>query len=721
MVMAINNFKIKFLLVLLVVLFVPIFEADAAVLDRAPNNLGLVGYWNFDEVQNGQFLDLSGRGNHGAITGATLVDQGKYKKASRYDGNDYVITGSNGFPSTELTFSIWFKFNDGTGDMVLFNYGANNPGQRFDIFWNDTSKRLGIETVNHHRYFILDERNDGKWHNFTAVYPAGSDTTDDVILYLDGNLKTGVSAGTPTSLGFTTNTPAFGSLNAAGGFEYIGDLDEARFYNRALSAAEVARLYQSGKTVRKTVSNQGLQGYWNFNEGTSTSAGDSSGNSNTGSISGATWVAGKRGKALDFNGSSQYVEIADNSALDMASSYSVAAWVYADTLTRTDTATWDSIITKGTSGEGAAENHNYLLAYNAASGFGTVNRWLFVLENSVGSNCNLLGNAAANTGQWYHVVGVFDDTLNTSTLYVDGAQQNQVACSLTPNTNDLPVRIGKDQNSSGNYWNGKIDDVRIYNRALSAAEVLALYDQNETVANASQNNRITNGLLGLWSFNGTDISWGANTAYDRSGQGNNGTITNMSTTTSPVIGKVGQALSFDGVDDYINAGDNLDIDTTSATTFSFWFKTAVPDPTAASVIIGKVESGAALPGYMVSYRGDVAGNPIELDWRPQAGFPDNLSVNCPTNSNTSFQHFTVTYSGNLLPSGVKCYLNGVSQTVTTGWDGLTGNSSTINSGPFNIGSRNNGTAPFTGTIDEVRVYNRALSVEEVKQLYNMGR
>src|SRR5690606_20679208 len=105
--------------------------------------------------------------------------------------------------------------------------------------------------------------------------------------------------------------------------------------------------------------------------------------------------------------------------------------------------------------------------------------------------------------------------------------------------------------SVSRYANGVIDEPRIYNRALSADEVKNLYDLGtpQTV-NASQNSSMTSGLVGEWSFNGADIS--GTTAYDRSGSGNNGTLTNGPT---PTFGKVGQALSFDGTDDYISVAD----------------------------------------------------------------------------------------------------------------------------------------------------------------------
>ena len=65
------------------------------------------------------------------------------------------------------------------------------------------------------------------------------------------------------------------------------------------------------------------------------------------------------------------------------------------------------------------------------------------------------------------------------------------------------------------------------------------------------------GLIGYWTLDGNDINWGSNTSSDRSGQGNIGTIINMSTTSSPATGKIGQTLNFDGNNDFISAPINL--------------------------------------------------------------------------------------------------------------------------------------------------------------------
>ena len=84
-------------------------------------------------------------------------------------------------------------------------------------------------------------------------------------------------------------------------------------------------------------------------------------------------------------------------------------------------------------------------------------------------------------------------------------------------------------------WLGKIDDVRVYNRALSATEIKQLY--NLGAANVGHSNAmISNGLVGYWTFDGKDTNWTTGQTRDLSGNGNNGSLAFMSTSSSPAIG-----------------------------------------------------------------------------------------------------------------------------------------------------------------------------------------
>src|SRR3990167_3333509 len=120
---------------------------------------------------------------------------------------------------------------------------------------------------------------------------------------------------------------------------------------------------------------------------------------------------------------------------------------------------------------------------------------------------------------------------------------------------------------------------------------LLIFFSFPAIASAS----LTSGLVGYWTFNGKDTNWGTNKTNDLSGQGNTGTLTNMSTTTSPVVGKIGQGLNFDGSDDVVNVPHAASITPTSAVTVSAWINPRTAGENGRGRIVDKI--GAGSTGY----------------------------------------------------------------------------------------------------------------------------
>ena len=177
-----------------------------------------------------------------------------------------------------------------------------------------------------------------------------------------------------------------------------------------------------------------------------------------------------------------------------------------------------------------------------------------MVSGSIAARYSYDANFALNT--WYHVIVV--DTGNAYTLYIDGSEKtlsvtNAGSVDFTSFSSPT-VDLGRARSGGGvfNYLDGKMDEVRIYDRALSVSEIASLYNSGlahsvgSAKINTSQNNRLTDGLVGMWSFNGQDM-YGA-TVFDGSGNGSDGTLINGP---SVVPGKVGQALNFDGDTSYV--------------------------------------------------------------------------------------------------------------------------------------------------------------------------
>jgi hypothetical protein len=195
----------------------------------------------------------------------------------------------------------------------------------------------------------------------------------------------------------------------------------------------------------------GLVAAYSFGEGTGGSVADSTGNGNTGTITNATWTtSGKFGNALVFNGTNAKVTIPDASALDLTTAMTLEAWVY-PTTTPTN---WSTILHK--------EIDRYYIAAGSNTGAPAVG------GTFTSGNTNLYGAAPMTANVWTHVAATYDGT--TLILYLNGnpVSSKAVAGSLT--VSGSPVSIGGTA-AYGEFFTGRIDEVRIYNRALTQAQV----------------------------------------------------------------------------------------------------------------------------------------------------------------------------------------------------------------------------------------------------------
>jgi len=223
-------------------------------------------------------------------------------------------------------------------------------------------------------------------------------------------------------------------------------------------ARDAAGNQTTSTTVSVTVSNVvvsgGLVASYAFEEGAGTTVADASGHGNTGTISGATWVTtGKYGKALSFNGTSSLVSVSDVAALHLTTGMTLEAWVQPSSVT-----SWRSVMLKETSNG---------LAYGLYSSNDASRPAGFV---HIGQDVDATGPAAVVVGAWTHLAATYDGA--AFKLYVNGTQVTSRALSGSIATSTNPLRIGGNT-IWGEYFAGLIDEVRIYSRALSAAEVQA--------------------------------------------------------------------------------------------------------------------------------------------------------------------------------------------------------------------------------------------------------
>jgi Concanavalin A-like lectin/glucanases superfamily len=479
----------------------------------------------------------------------------------------------------------------------------------------------------------------------------------------------------------------------------------------------------------------GLVGWWKLDESSGTTAADSSGTGNTGTLNNSpTWISsGKINGALSFNGTSQYVGVPDAASLRLAGPWTVSAWVNLNALPPS------SHVATISAKQASSGYNNYELDVNNVNGCPSLS-WE-VQFDSGGTTYRDCSAATINTGTWYHVAATWDGT--TLSLYANGALGSTATPGHIPNsTSGRPLSIGSTAGS--NYLNGTLDDVRVYNRALSAAEVAGLYNNglsDDMVANHVlgqadfvsgqynrcncttvaantlwhpdgldfdstgqrlfvadfDNNRVleydfaappTNGLVGWWKM---DEGSGASAA-DSSGNGNTGTLQNSPTWTSS--GKISDALTFNGINQYVVIPADP-ISGASAFTVSYWMKW-VSFGTGIPISIGNSIACTAITGSTMSCFSD--------------GNNSDGAVEVTALNTGNWFHITFVVNGTVQ----KIYVNGVLEGTENTHGTSTAGVQTV------IGNKYDFSASFDGTIDDVRVYNRALNATEVADLYNNG-
>jgi YD repeat-containing protein len=228
--------------------------------------------------------------------------------------------------------------------------------------------------------------------------------------------------------------------------------------SKIMLAIGIMVLMVSLVTLKPTISfgnETNLVGFWQFEEGEGTVATDTSGKENNGTIVEPVWVTGKIGNALQFNGNS-YVQIPHNAVLNPRNAITVEAWI-----NPASNMQWRKIISKSLGGN---TDYSFFQGDKSNIAFsikmGSVARTVYGSANSL------------PLGEWTHVVGTYDGT--RMRLYINGVQVNSIAISGQINCHAEPLRIGGE---AGAYFQGQIDEVRVYNTALSAAEIRNRYEE----------------------------------------------------------------------------------------------------------------------------------------------------------------------------------------------------------------------------------------------------
>ncbi|MDD3926445.1 MAG: LamG domain-containing protein, partial [bacterium] len=395
---------------------------------------------------------------------------------------------------------------------------------------------------------------------------------------------------------------------------------------------------------------------------------DTSGNNNNGTLvnmdTNTCWVNGRLGKALAFDGVNDYVNCGNNSSLNITDAITIETWIKFDSFADWAKPLDNNLYRIFHRGWGHSLYFLYHIAECARPGDSSWDYWA-----GVGSLTGL------QAGQWYHVACVKSG--NTMSIYINGVKERELDC-LTGYTIDNTQMTNLYMGMGYNYFNGELDEVRIYPVALSAEKIYKNYR-----------------LAGQWHLNEGQGS----VAKDTSGNSSDGTLVNMNTGTCWVNGKQGKALAFDGLDDYVNCGSGANLNVTDKLTVEAWIK---PDT-------GNDNHAIARKGeYTYSFATD--NGKLKLSIGSSSGSGWNTEVEGETTLDSSqWYHVVGTYDKT---TGIaEVYINGK-------WDG---NSSAKKreaikselSSWLSMGAGYAGSDYFYGTLDGIKVYKGLLSQGEI--------
>lgn len=447
------------------------------------------------------------------------------------------------------------------------------------------------------------------------------------------------------------------------------DLDDFRVYSYAISDQEIAELHAD------------LVLHYKFDETSGTVAEDSSIFGADGAINGSpTWESdGSIGGALavDYTNGEDYVEAPSNTTLDKVNedNFTVMAWVKPGSVP---------------SGSGSANDAQYgiLIKEGNHVGINYTNAQQFQMDLLVGGSTWVGAGTYSDSyapGGWHHVAGVVDYLAGTVQIYIDGVLRgtdNFTPGSAPTDYGSVPWRVGIAAPGASSWgWaaDASIDDVRIYNRALSDTEIFEL------------------GGSGLRLHLKLDETSGT-VAEDSSPYGNDGA--HEGGVSYEEEGMIGVAATLDGTDGAIRVADDGALNFADQITVSAWIR---PDSLTSWRRLASKGTG---DGYQLRI---ATGGYIDFQCYLQGGGAPNVTSTRPV-SEDLWSHVAATYDGITL----RLYLDGELDAEVAS-PGLIAASTS----DFLVGVTPSGLGAFDGSIDEIRVYSQALSAEDIAELHGL--
>ncbi len=718
-------------------------------------------HYKLDEGSGSSAFDSSTGGYNGTLdcaeVGCTVAkwQPGKFGNSLYFDpantsDGKYIYRDAVNIPSTagaSISLSLWVK--PGTTQYSTANLVRNGSTEPNYALYVTSNTKLTFEVYSGGDYRSIESSNNlltvNQWNHVTAIFTQGSGVSyyiNGVFIETDALAYTSAQASGQFIIGSCYNT-----------YAYLGYLDDLKIYNYARTPTQVIEDMNAGNPAPGSpLGSQAV--YWKFDEGVSNTC-DTSNNdacdsasavSSNGALTGASWLTQSSCKingCLSFDASGEVIAIAtaNDAEVDFGGGepFSGSAWVYVTTMPTSTASDKDAIIAKWDTTSSLRQYRLYIENDDTDT---TGNFEVDIMDESTAGNEIIYAetaNDAVSQNTWYHVAFTFNGGQTGAAgglkLYVNGvykAQNSANASFLGVETLGSDFTVGEydvtDTNAADTAFTGYIDEVKVYPTELSEDQVKIDYDAGAAVNYGTgqvEAAQLTDGAgnppilyLPFDENNGT-------TAYDKSGNGLNGTLYGTNTTWKP--GKVGSSVFIDVNDPttsrvQISDNDLLDVGDTDDLTITGWARSysSSVDRTFVAKKASATGSGA---GY-ITYINDSNG----FFRFHIADGTDNYQLTGTTNlaSLNNWFHFAVVWDQDST-ANTEVYINGKAENA--------GESCSTSCAITDIGSAANSTLlfiglkpatptyeePFDGMLDNIKIYKYALTPAQVAYDYNRGR